>query len=74
MTNLRTQAQLFEATMPKPFQGVDPREGERPFATIESYWRDPAPFEAEEAAMRAKAHAAIDAAIQRNREARNARS
>lgn len=67
MTNLRTQALCLKDTMPKPFGGTDPREGERPFATIESYWRDPAPFEAEEAAMRAKAHAAIDAAIQRNR-------
>lgn len=36
------------------------------FETIRSYWRDPAPFEAEQAANRARANAAIDAAVRRN--------
>jgi hypothetical protein len=31
------------------------------FATVEAYWRDPAPFDAEAAANRAKANAHLDA-------------
>ena len=43
---------------------------EHDFGTIEQYWRDPAPFEAERESERAKCHALIDAAIAKAREAR----
>lgn len=38
-----------------------PREAEEnPFATIEEYWRNPAPFDAEIKANRDRAHACLD--------------
>lgn len=40
-------------------------ERDEQYATINAYWRDPAPFEAERAVEQAKLNAQIDAAIER---------
>lgn len=38
------------------------------FATIQEYWRDPRPFEAEREVHRQQCHAAIDEGIRKARE------
>lgn len=43
---------------------------EQPFATIKSYWDDPAPFEAEQEAEQRKLNARIDASIAKARAGR----
>lgn len=50
-----------EAIMRDRRAAVSQPPEEPQFATVEAYWRDPAPFDAERDANRAKAHAHIDA-------------
>jgi hypothetical protein len=45
--------------VPRPERMFEPVEPQ--FATIEEYWRNPAPFDAERDANRATAHAHFDA-------------
>lgn len=44
----------------------DLARAENNFEAIKSYWRDPAPWDAETARNRAIANAAIDAAVRKN--------
>lgn len=48
------------------YQRPPAAERENRFATIEEYWRNPAPFEAERAVEQTKLNATIDAAVRRN--------
>lgn len=69
MTRLRQHANCLAATAPVCLPARDEQGrfvAEPTYETIRSYWRDPAPFEAEQAANRARANAAIDAAVRRN--------
>jgi hypothetical protein len=55
--NARSFATAFLVPQPeRMFEPVEPQ-----FATIEEYWRNPAPFDAERDANRATAHAHFDA-------------